>query len=63
MTPDDRMFAALASAQAAALSYVCAVAKDRLNDEHGVSLHAATTHARACGATHAQVTAAMRQGE
>jgi hypothetical protein len=62
MTPDDRMFAALASAQAAALSYVCAVARDRLNDEHGVSLYHATTHARACGATHQQITTAMRDG-
>jgi hypothetical protein len=63
MTPDDRMLAALVSAQAAALSYVCAVARDRLNDEHGISLNVATTHARACGATTGQIAAAMRQGE
>ena len=59
---DAQMFEALASAQAAALSYVAAVARDRLNDDHGVSLASATRHARALGATAAQVTVAMRCG-
>lgn len=39
---DAQMFEAIASAQAAALSYVCAVARARLVDEHGVSLDTAT---------------------
>jgi hypothetical protein len=56
---DDEMFAAIASAQAAALSYVAAVARARLVDEHGVSLDTATRHARALGATHGQITTAL----
>jgi hypothetical protein len=59
---DERMFEALASAQAAALSYVAAVARARVVDEHGVSLDTATRHARALGATADQVTVAMRCG-
>jgi hypothetical protein len=59
---DDRMREALTSAMSCALSYVAAVARARLVDEHGVSLDTATRHARALGATADQVTVAMRCG-
>jgi hypothetical protein len=59
---DAPMFDAILRAQAAALSYVAAVARDRLNDDHGISLDTATRHARALGATADQVTVAMRCG-
>ena len=59
---DDTLRDGLVSAMSCALSYVAAVARDRLNDPQGESLDTATRHARALGATAAQVTVAMRCG-
>jgi hypothetical protein len=59
---DDTLRDGLVSAMSCALSYVAAVARDRLNDDHGVSLDTATRHARALGATAAQVTTSLRVG-
>lgn len=60
---DETLRDGLVSAMSCALSYVAAVARDRLNDPQGESLVTATRHARALGATHGQITAAMRGGE
>lgn len=59
---DDTLRDGLVSAMSCALSYVAACARDRLNDPQGESLDTATRHARALGATAAQVTVAMRVG-
>jgi hypothetical protein len=56
---DDTLRDGLVSAMSCALSYVAAVARARLVDEHGVSLDTATRHARALGATHSQITTAL----
>ena len=58
---EDGLFAALRSAQAAALSYVAACAHELHTD--GTNIYHATRQAKACGATHGQIAAAMRGGE
>jgi hypothetical protein len=58
---EESLFRALASAQAAALSYVAACARARLVDD-GTTLDTATRHARALGASHGQITTSLRVG-
>lgn len=49
---------AVSDAITSALLYVASVARERVDD--GTNLYVATQHARACGASHAQVVTAMR---
>jgi hypothetical protein len=57
---DARMADGLSAAIAAALCVVTARAQTPELDTDGYDLYVATKHARACGATQAQVVTAMR---
>jgi hypothetical protein len=52
---------AVSDAITSALLYVAQTARERVDD--GTNLYHAAKHAKACGATHPQITAAMRGGE
>ena len=59
-TLDERMAMGVGSAISAALRVVAARAGAPELDTDGTDLYVATQHARACGASHAQVVTAMR---